>query len=105
MIRGNGVSLSPLYDVMCGEVWASITKKLAQKIADESGGERLKEGIGCGLPESVVSILARFLNALAPWQKPQWPRPKLQHLRWLQCPRGLMQSLSRQGRLSNDVLK
>jgi serine/threonine-protein kinase HipA len=42
MIRGNGVSLAPMYDVMCGEVWENITKHLAQKIAGESRGDRLK---------------------------------------------------------------
>jgi serine/threonine-protein kinase HipA len=42
MIRGNGVSLAPMYDVMCAEVWESITKNLAQKIAGESRGDYLK---------------------------------------------------------------
>ena len=41
MIRGNGVSLAPMYDVMCGEVWENITKNLAQKIAGESRGDYL----------------------------------------------------------------
>ena len=26
MIRGNGASLAPMYDVVCGEVWENITK-------------------------------------------------------------------------------
>jgi serine/threonine-protein kinase HipA len=38
MIRGNGASLAPTYDIMCGEVWGNVTKKLAQKIAGKSGG-------------------------------------------------------------------
>ena len=42
MIRGNGISLAPMYDVMCGEVWENITKNLAQKIAGESRGECVK---------------------------------------------------------------
>ena len=41
MIRGNGASLAPLYDVMCGEVWESVTKNLAQKIARKSWGDYL----------------------------------------------------------------
>ena len=39
MIRGNGVSLAPLYDVMCGEVWENVTKNLAQKIGGKSRGD------------------------------------------------------------------
>jgi hypothetical protein len=42
MIRGNGISLSPIYDAMCGEVWQNVTKRLAQKIAGESRGDCLK---------------------------------------------------------------
>jgi serine/threonine-protein kinase HipA len=42
MIRGNGISLAPIYDAMCGEVWQNVTKKLAQKIAAESRGDCLK---------------------------------------------------------------
>ena len=41
MIRGNGASLAPLYDVMCGEVWENVTKNLAQKIAGKSRGDYL----------------------------------------------------------------
>ena len=60
MIRGNGVSLSPMYDVMCGEVWGSITKNHAQKIAGESRGDCLKRkhwlrfAQDCGLNPSQV---------------------------------------------------
>jgi serine/threonine-protein kinase HipA len=42
MIRGNGISLAPIYDAMCCEVWQNVTKKLAQKIAAESRGDCLK---------------------------------------------------------------
>jgi serine/threonine-protein kinase HipA len=42
IIRGNGASLAPIYDVLCGEVWDSVTKNLAQKIAGESRGDYLK---------------------------------------------------------------
>jgi serine/threonine-protein kinase HipA len=41
MIRGNGVSFAPTYDVMCGEVWQNVTKKLAQKFGGESRGDYL----------------------------------------------------------------
>jgi serine/threonine-protein kinase HipA len=41
MIRGNGASLAPMYDVMCGEVWQSVTRNLAQKIAGENRGDNL----------------------------------------------------------------
>ena len=42
MIRGNGASLAPMYDVMCGEVWENVTKQLAQKIAGKSRGDDLE---------------------------------------------------------------
>jgi serine/threonine-protein kinase HipA len=42
MIRGNGASLAPMYDLMCGEVWEEVTKNLAQKIAGNSRGDYLK---------------------------------------------------------------
>src|SRR5262245_25522538 len=42
MIRGNGVALAPMYDVMCGEVWENVTRNLAQKIAGKSRGDHLK---------------------------------------------------------------
>jgi serine/threonine-protein kinase HipA len=41
MIRGNGASLAPMYDVMCDEVWENVTKNLAQTIADERRGDYL----------------------------------------------------------------
>ena len=42
LIRGNGVTLAPTYDVMCGEVWENVTKNLAQKIAGKNRGDHLK---------------------------------------------------------------
>jgi serine/threonine-protein kinase HipA len=42
MIRGNGVSLAPVYDVMCGEVWEHVTKNLVHKIGDSNSGEQLQ---------------------------------------------------------------
>jgi serine/threonine-protein kinase HipA len=41
-IRAGGASLAPMYDVMCGEVWESVTKNLAQKIAGKGRGDHLK---------------------------------------------------------------
>jgi serine/threonine-protein kinase HipA len=42
MIRGNGLSLAPIYDVMCGEVWENVTKDFVQKIGGSNRGEHLK---------------------------------------------------------------
>jgi serine/threonine-protein kinase HipA len=42
MIRAGGASLAPMYDVMCGEVWESVTKNLSQKIAGKSRGDHIK---------------------------------------------------------------
>jgi serine/threonine-protein kinase HipA len=42
MINAGGVSLAPLYDVMCGEVWENITRNLAQKIAGKRRGDHLQ---------------------------------------------------------------
>jgi serine/threonine-protein kinase HipA len=41
MLRGNGASLAPTYDVICGAVWGSVTKSFAQKIGGESKGDSL----------------------------------------------------------------
>src|SRR5260370_10786059 len=38
MIRGNGASLAPTYDIMCGEVGGNVTKNLAQAVAGKSRG-------------------------------------------------------------------
>jgi serine/threonine-protein kinase HipA len=42
MIRGNGASLAPMYDVMCGEVWQHVTKQLALKVAGKRRGDDLE---------------------------------------------------------------
>jgi serine/threonine-protein kinase HipA len=42
MIKASGVSLAPLYDVMCGEIWEHVTRNLAQKIAGKNRGDYLK---------------------------------------------------------------
>jgi serine/threonine-protein kinase HipA len=44
IIRGNGASIAPMYDVMCGEVWNDVTRNLAQKIAGKSRGDHLNAG-------------------------------------------------------------
>ena len=61
MIRGNGASLAPMYDVMCGDVWENVTKNLAQKIAGKSRGDQLngsdwqRFALECGLnPRQVL---------------------------------------------------
>jgi len=41
MITGAGVSLAPLYDVMCAQPWQHVTKKLALSIGGETRGDRL----------------------------------------------------------------
>ena len=41
MIRSSAASLAPVYDVMCGAIWETITKNLAQKVAGEGRGDRL----------------------------------------------------------------
>jgi serine/threonine-protein kinase HipA len=75
MIRGNGASLAPMYDVMCGEVWGNVTRQLAQKIAGKSRGDQLEGrdwqrfARGCGLnPKQVldrVGTLAKSALAQA----------------------------------------
>jgi serine/threonine-protein kinase HipA len=69
MIGGNGISLAPAYDVMCGEVWESVTKNLVHKIGGSTRGEQLQAkhwqrfARECGLnPKQVldrVSAVAR----------------------------------------------
>jgi serine/threonine-protein kinase HipA len=68
MIRAGGVSVAPMYDVMCGEVWDKVTKNLAQQVAGERQGDRIKGkhwqwfARECGLNPS--QVLAR-VGALA----------------------------------------
>lgn len=70
MIRGNGATLAPAYDIMCGEVWGSVTKSLAQKIAGKSRGDQLTAedwqcfARDCGLnPKQVVERVAALAKA------------------------------------------
>ena len=53
MIRGNGVSLAPTYDVMCGEVWENVTKNLVHKIGDSSRGANSRQRTGSDLLANV----------------------------------------------------
>jgi serine/threonine-protein kinase HipA len=71
MIRGNGASLAPAYDIMCGEVWGGVTKHLAQKIAGKSRGDDLDAqdwqhfARECGLnPKQVVERVADLARAV-----------------------------------------
>jgi serine/threonine-protein kinase HipA len=73
MIRGNGASLAPTYDIMCGEVWAGVTKNLAQTIAGKRRGDDIKGrdwqrfARECGLnPRQVVDrVVALTKSAIA----------------------------------------
>ena len=38
IIRGNGVSLAPMYDVMCGEVWENVSKKFRPGTSRQKSG-------------------------------------------------------------------
>src|SRR5262245_37305749 len=70
MIRSGGVTLAPLYDVMCGEVWQGVTRNLAQRIADVNRSDEIK-GIHwrrfareCGLnPKQVVARVGALAKA------------------------------------------
>src|SRR5262249_55359602 len=70
MIRGNGASLAPMYDVMCGEVWESVTKNLAQKIAGKSRGDRLSGGVWQHLPRKCGLTPRRVLDGVQTLEKP-----------------------------------
>ena len=70
MIRGNGLSLAPIYDVMCGEVWENVTKKLAQALAGKRQGDCLNASDWqrlareCGLNARQVIDRVRTLASL-----------------------------------------
>jgi serine/threonine-protein kinase HipA len=71
MINASGISLAPLYDVMCGQVWDNVTKNLAQKIAGKRRGDHLKGrhwhrfAGECGLVARQVLARVRALAQLA----------------------------------------
>lgn len=71
MIKAGGVSLAPLYDVMCGQVWDHVTRNFAQRIAGENRADHLKASHWrrfareCGLGAAQVLLRVRALTRLA----------------------------------------
>lgn len=73
LISASGTRLAPLYDVMCGAVWPSITKNMSNTIAGKSRGDYLKgrhwqrEAVLCGLSPAAtlrqVSTLCEKVQA------------------------------------------
>jgi serine/threonine-protein kinase HipA len=71
MLRGNGASLAPMYDVMCGEVWENVTKHMVQKIggtrvADQLTGRHWRQlARECGLnPGEVLDRVAALAKSV-----------------------------------------
>ncbi len=71
MIRAGAPSVAPMYDVMCGGVWETVTKNLAQKIAGEGRGDHLKGSHwqrfarDCGLnPKQVIDRVGALAKSL-----------------------------------------
>lgn len=71
MLRGNGATLAPLYDVLCGEVWEHVTKSLAQQIAGTSRADQLSGrhwrqfARECGLnPRQVIERVGALANSV-----------------------------------------
>jgi serine/threonine-protein kinase HipA len=60
LIRGDGVELSPIYDVMCAKVWDGITENLALDVDDKRRGEHIegrhweREARKCGLAPRIA---------------------------------------------------
>jgi len=73
MINAAGVSLAPLYDVMCGQAWQHVTKNLAQKIAGKNRGDeltgkdwhRFAHESGLGARQVVARVKALAQSAIA----------------------------------------
>ena len=70
MIRGNGASLAPIYDIMCGEVWGNVTKNLAQAVGGKSRGNDLngrdwqRFARECGLnPRQVLDLVGTLAKS------------------------------------------
>lgn len=73
LVTSSGASLAPLYDVMCGAVWPTITKNMSNTIAGKSRGDYLKgrhwqrEAVLCGLSPAAtlrqVSVLSERVQA------------------------------------------
>ncbi len=71
LIRAGSVTLAPLYDVMCADVWENITKNLSQKIAGKNRGDHLRGlhwqrfAVECGLnPRQVISRVSTLANSV-----------------------------------------
>jgi serine/threonine-protein kinase HipA len=67
MLSAAGASLAPGYDVMCGEAWRHVTKKLAQTIAGKNRGDEItgedwhRFARECGLGARQVTSRVRTL--------------------------------------------
>ena len=71
LIKANGSTLAPLYDVMCGEVWGNVTRHMSQKIAGMSSGDLIEDrhwrrfARDCGLNAKQVLERVRTLAETA----------------------------------------
>lgn len=71
LITAGGVSLAPLYDLMCGAVWKSITLNHAQSIGHQRRGRHIRRqdwmrmAQECALsPSGVVRQVMRLADAV-----------------------------------------
>jgi hypothetical protein len=85
MIRGNGASLAPMYDVMCGAITS-------------------RGGIGSSSPASAASILSRLLTASVRWQNRSSQKQGRRNPRWRRCQRADTRSWAKRDNRSNDEL-
>src|SRR5215468_1850698 len=102
MLRGNGASLAPMYDVMCGEVWENVTKNMVQKIggttlADQLTGRHWQQLARASIRGKCSTGSPRWQNRSS--QKRRWPNP-----RWPRCQPEGMRFFTKQDRRSNDGL-
>lgn len=67
LISARSVTLAPIYDVMCAEVWPNVTKNLSNTIAGKNRGKHLKgrhwqrEALICGLNPAQTLRLVKQL--------------------------------------------
>lgn len=77
LIRGDGVTLAPIYDVLCAKIWPGITENLALDVADKRRGDYIegrhweREAQRCGLTPRialgrVAALAAGILGQLGP---------------------------------------
>jgi serine/threonine-protein kinase HipA len=72
MLNAAGASLAPGYDVMCGEAWRHVTKKLAQTIAGKNRGDvltdkdwyRFARECGLGARQTILRVRALAETAI-----------------------------------------